>query len=79
VVKRIWLLAFIVALALSFGADFLLRSGQAHGDFSWSHILGFFALFGFVACVIIVAISKLLGHYWLQRKEDYYDRDDDDN
>jgi hypothetical protein len=77
-VKRIWLMVFVAALALSFLADFLLRSGQEHGDFLWSYILGFFALFGFVACVIIVVVSKLLGHYWLQRKEDYYDRNDSD-
>ncbi len=77
--KRIWLVVFTAALALSFVVDFLFYSGQAHDNFLWSHILGFFALFGFVACVVIVVISKLLGHYWLQRKEDYYDRNDGDN
>ncbi len=34
---------------------------------------GFYALFGFIACVAIILISKLLG-YWLKRPEDYYDR-----
>lgn len=65
-------------LALSFLVDFLLPSGPGHVDFPWSHIVGFFALFGFIACVVIVVISKLLGHYWLQRKEDYYDRNNRD-
>ena len=76
--KRIWITVFISALILSFVADFLLNLGDSHGEFLWSHILGFFAIFGFVGCMAIVVVSKLLGHYWLQRKEDYYDRKDDD-
>ena len=77
--RRIWLMIFVAALILSFAVDFLLSGGDGHGDFPWSHILGFFALFGFITCVAIVIISKLIGHYWLQRKEDYYDRNDDDD
>ncbi|MHB8057767.1 MAG: hypothetical protein ACYDHC_07720 [Desulfuromonadaceae bacterium] len=33
---------------------------------------GFYALFGFVSCVAIILISKLLG-YVLKRSENYYD------
>ena len=77
--RRIWLMIFVVALIISFAGDFLLSRGVGHGDFPWSHIPGFFALFGFITCVAIVIISKLIGHYWLQRKEDYYDRNDDDD
>ena len=77
--KRVWLIVFVVALAGSLGVDFWLRSGPEHGAFWWSHIPAFFALFGFIACLVIVAISKLLGRYWLQRKEGYYDSHDDDD
>ena len=49
-----------------------------HGEFPWPGILGFFALFGLIGCVAIVLISKWLGHHWLQRKEDYYERNDGD-
>ena len=76
--KRIWIAVFLALLALSFVVDFLLSGGEGHGEFPWSHILGFFALFGFIGCVAIVVISKLIGHYWLQRKEGYYDRNDSD-
>jgi len=76
--KRIWIRLLAVTLAFFVPVDLFLHSEQGHGDFPWSHIPGFFALFGFVACVIIVVVSKLLGHYWLQRKEDYYDRDSND-
>jgi hypothetical protein len=35
---------------------------------------GFYACFGFVACVIIILISKLFG-FVLKVREDYYDRE----
>ena len=77
--RRIWLMIFVAALILSFAVDFLLSGGEGHGGFPWSRILGFFALFGFMSCVAIIVISKFLGHRWLQRKEDYYDRKDDND
>ena len=76
--KRIWLIVFVALLILSFIVDLLLNSGQGHDEFPWSRILGFFAIFGLISCIAIILISKFLGHYWLQRREDYYDRDDDD-
>ncbi len=71
--KRRWLAAFAVAFVLSVSAEFLLPGSEGHNGFWWSHIWGFFALFGFVCCVVIVVTSKLVGHYWLQRREDYYE------
>ena len=32
---------------------------------------GFFAWYGFLSCVVLVIISKLIGK-WLQRKDSYY-------
>lgn len=66
------------ALVISVAADFVLLRGEGHGEFWWSHLYGFFALFGFLACVGIIVISKILGGYWLQQKEDYYSRDEGD-
>ncbi len=34
-------------------------------------IPAFSAMFGFIGCLLIVALSKILGR-WLQRREDYY-------
>ena len=73
--KRI-LVIVLIAVILSVLIDLPLHGG--YGDFAWSDILGFFALFGLIGCVAIVLISKWLGHHWLQRKEDYYDRNDGD-
>ncbi len=74
--KRIWVI-ILTALILSVVLDFSLLNG-GHGDFAWSKIVGFFAFFGLIGCVALIMISKWLGHYWLQRKEDYYDRNDSD-
>jgi hypothetical protein len=36
-------------------------------------IPGFYALYGFVSCIVIVVVSKWLGKHWLQRAEGYYE------
>jgi len=77
--KRLWII-FIVILAISIGGDLGLMASQAHAcKFWWSNIPGFFALFGFIGCLAIIIIAKFAAHHWLQRKEDYYGSDDDDN
>jgi len=73
--KRI-LVIILTALVASILIDLLLI--ENNGDFAWSNISGFFALFGFIGCIALILISKWLGHHWLQRKEDYYDRNNDD-
>ena len=34
---------------------------------------GFWAVFGFVACVVIIIVSKWFGHLGIMTREDYYD------
>lgn len=34
----------------------------------------FYSVFGFIACISIVVIAKTIGHFLLERKEDYYDK-----
>ncbi len=46
-----------------------------HIYFLIDRIPGFSTVFGFIACVAIIVISKLLGKYWLQKPEDYYGDD----
>ena len=46
--------------------------GEAgHGP--WAHVPAFWALFGFLGCALIILVSKAIGKYFLQRREDYYD------
>lgn len=44
-----------------------------HGPFAIEHIFGFYAWFGFVACIALVLIAKQLRRV-LMRSEGYYDR-----
>jgi hypothetical protein len=49
--------------------DFLIPK---HGHFSWETAPEFYAVYGFVACVCLILISKAL-RLLVKRKEDYYD------
>ena len=60
-----------ISLALTVIVDFFVTRKDIH--FPWENIPGFYALFGLVACILIVVLAKTLGHRWLMRKEDYYD------
>ncbi len=63
-------LGFYIVLGLLVVPDFFLHKHTLFYEVeSWP---GFYAVFGFIACVAIIVISKLLG-YLLKRKEDYYD------
>lgn len=44
-----------------------------HGPFAVEHVFGFYGLFGFVACIVLVLAAKQLRKILL-RPEDYYDR-----
>ena len=56
-------------------ADFLLHR---HIGFDWEKIPAFYAIYGFVACVLLVLIAKQMRKV-LMRKEDYYDNQGGDN
>ncbi len=40
---------------------------------AWDVIPGFYVIYGFVGCVLIIVVSKALGKGALQKREDYYD------
>lgn len=44
-----------------------------HAIFHWEEYFGFYAVYGFVACVILVIVSKYILRPLVMRKEDYYD------
>lgn len=52
-------------------ADLLLP--ERYDRFPWEQIGGFGAIYGFLACVLIVAVAKGLGYLLLYRPDDYYD------
>ena len=59
-------------LVLLVAADFIIPRHEIH--FFGDKVPGFWSLFGFISCVLIIVVSKWLGHLWLVRDEDYYDK-----
>ncbi len=58
-------------LAAVFASDFLVHRG--HAEYLWDKIPGWGAFYGFVSCVIIILVSKFLGHQGgIMQSEDYY-------
>lgn len=53
---------------LLFGLDFVIHRHFVH---PWEGLLGFYAVYGFVGCVMLVIISKWM-RLFLMRDEDYY-------
>jgi len=70
--KYTWILLTLAAI-IGIAAGFFTPADEAGHEFWWSHIYGFFILFGLIGCAVLVIVAKLLGRYWLQRKENYYD------
>jgi hypothetical protein len=67
-----WLSLTLLAV-IALAAGFFIPPSEEGHEFWWTHLYIFFALLGFIGCVAMIYIAKWLGHYWLQRKEDYYD------
>ncbi|MEK6725629.1 MAG: hypothetical protein AABY54_03645 [Deltaproteobacteria bacterium] len=63
--------ASYITLFIVFVADFFVH--RHHATFIWDNIPGFGAVYGFVSCIVIIRVSKALGHAVLMKKEDYYD------
>jgi hypothetical protein len=46
---------------------------KEHAHTRVEHFPAFWSLFGFVACVLIVIVSKWFGHAGIMTQENYYD------
>ncbi len=66
-------LPFGAALGLGFVGALGLFVPAQPVQHAWEEIPVFEAVFGFFGCLIIILISKALGHLFLQKREDYYD------
>ncbi len=69
VTRIFWALGAICAGLIL--ADFLYAK---HAHFPAEGWFGFYGLFGFVACVLLVLTAKYLLRPTVKRDEDYYDR-----
>jgi hypothetical protein len=46
---------------------------KQHAHTAAEHWPGFWSVFGFVGCVMIILASKAFGHAGIMQREDYYD------
>jgi hypothetical protein len=67
---RRFLIMFFASLVLLLVLDFFIAK---HGYFGWEDVPDFFAAYGFVSCVLLVLVAKVL-RLIVKRREDYYDR-----
>ena len=59
-------------LALLILIDAVLVNKE-HAHTQAERLPGFWSVFGFVACAVIVVVSKWYGHAGIMTREDYYD------
>jgi hypothetical protein len=67
--------AFYLGLVASVAAEIVLPlvlDGE-HGHFAFESFPGWGSLYGFLSCVAIILVSKLIGKAGLVRREDYYE------
>ncbi len=55
---------------------FWLTGFDKHPYLKWEKWPGFYAVYGFVACVLLVLIAKHVMRPLVMRDEDYYDKND---
>lgn len=70
--KVVYLCYLVLAILVVLDAiPWVVDKSHAH---TWPEkIMGFWSVFGFLACVLIIIISKWFGHLGIMTREDYYD------
>jgi hypothetical protein len=66
-----FLRGFYIICAILLAVDFVHHRHVVH---DWENMWGFYAVYGFVACVLLVEIAKLMRAV-LMRAPDYYEKD----
>ena len=67
-IRNLWIVG-VVIVVLSVAAGFFV---PFKGHFNLDGLFGFFAVYGFAACVVMVLAAKALGAL-LKRPDEYYD------
>ena len=67
-IRKLWIMLYAVC-GLLVVPDFFIHR---HPHFGFDGFIGFYALFGFVSCAILILFAKVAG-WVLKVREDYYD------
>jgi len=68
-IKRL-LYGFYICCVVLIGIDFFFHRHVAH---PWEEMFGFYGLYGFLACTLLVIVAKQIRKI-IMRDESYYDR-----
>ena len=71
--RPVFLKWFLVSI-LAFSVVYDLFVDRHHAEFWGDHLVGFWAVFGFVGCLVLIVFCKGLSHVWLEKDKDYYDK-----
>lgn len=71
-IKRL-LAVFYISLGILLLAELFIHK-HGHTHFEWENWHGFYAVFGFVAFVLLVLAAKYILRPLVKRREDYYER-----
>ncbi len=75
--NKILFIILYISLILSILAGILINFYLSHEvHFYWEKLPIFSAIYGFIGCIIIIFASKAIGKIWLQKEEDYYERNE---
>jgi len=66
--RKLWIAGIIILLLTIVAEPFI----SLHPHFSIEDLFSFYALFGFISCIAMIVVAKLLG-VLVKRKDDYYD------
>jgi hypothetical protein len=67
---KLLFISFYLSLLILLVIDFFIYK---HPHFPWEKWPGFYATYGFVACVVLVVAAKYILRPLVKRREDYYD------
>ncbi len=62
---------FFAGLVVLFLLDAVV---EKHPYFPWEKGFGFYAVYGFIACVLLVLVARYILRPLVMRREDFYDR-----
>jgi hypothetical protein len=67
---KILFVCFYSSLAVLLAIEYFVHK---HAHFPWEEWPEFYAVYGFVACVVLVLAAKYILRPLMKRREDYYD------
>jgi len=69
--KRLFYAGLALVALAEIVLPYIFRSSESH--FSFEDFPAWGSIYGFASCVAIIVVSKVIGKFWLMRREDYYD------